>query len=93
MGYRSDHSVVELSLKKETLQRDRPFWKFNNSLLRDKTYVEQIKDLISNLKKEYAMPVYNHENINCIPSDDIVFQISDQLFFEMVLLKIRGLTM
>ena len=35
--------------------------------LMDKTYVEQIQDLITNFKKEYAIPVYDYENINCIP--------------------------
>ena len=91
-GYRSDHSFVILSLKKEQIKRDRPFWKFNNSLLKDKDYVDQIKELILELKEEYAVKVYALDNIKNIPNEDIQFQISDQLFFEMLLTKIRGKT-
>ena len=42
-GYRSDHSLITLSLKKQEFVRDRPYWKFNNSLLTDKKYVQCIK--------------------------------------------------
>ena len=91
-GYRSDHSAVILSLKKEEIQRDRPFWKFNNSLLKDMDYIQQIKRTISDVKKQYAVPVYNFDSIDDIPNETIQFQISDQLFFEMLLLEIRGKT-
>jgi hypothetical protein len=88
-SYRSDYSIVKLSVKKEDIKRDRQFWKFNYSLLRDKYYVEEIKTVVENVKKEYALPVYNMDNINSILNDDLQLQISDQLFFEMLLLKIR----
>ena len=91
-GHRSDHSVVSLSLKKEEFKRDRPFWKFNNSLLKDKKYIEQIKTVITEVKKQYAIPVYDFENINNISPNDLTLQISDQLFFETLLLEIRGKT-
>lgn len=42
-GYRSDHSLVTLSIKKEQFKRDRSFWKFNNSLLKDSDYIIEIK--------------------------------------------------
>jgi exonuclease III len=42
-GYRSDHSFVILSINKSEFLRDRPFYKFNNSLLRDEIYVREIK--------------------------------------------------
>ena len=91
-SYRSDHSPVSLFLKQEQVKKDRPFWKFNNSLLKDKDYIEKIKHIIFELKKEYMLPVYNLDNIENIPNEEIQFQISDQLFFEMLLLKIRGKT-
>ena len=40
--YRSDHSAVLLSFETEAFKRDKPFWKFNNSLFQDKKYIEEI---------------------------------------------------
>ena len=39
---------------------------------------------------QYALPVYNTENINNIPSDKLQFTINDQLFLETLLMEIRG---
>ena len=93
-GYRTDHSLVTIVLRKNEFKRDRSFWKFNNSLLRDKIYIEQIKKLICDVKKQYAVPVYdlNSESFNLIPAKDIQFTVPDQLFFETLLMEIRGKT-
>jgi exonuclease III len=50
-GHRSDHSLVTLIFKTTDFKRDRPFWKFNNSLLYDKKYVDEIKKVILQVKK------------------------------------------
>ena len=42
-GYRTDHSAIMLKLNFEKQTRGRSFWKFNNSLLKDKEYVDTIK--------------------------------------------------
>jgi hypothetical protein len=89
-AYRSDHSPVILSIKKEEIKKDRPFWKFNNSLLRDKQYIEEIKRLINDIKKQYAVPVYNFDNFHELINKNIDFIINDQLFFETLLMEIRG---
>ena len=89
-SYRSDHTPVILSLRKEQFKRDRPFWKFNNSLLRDKEYVQKIKQCINRVKTQYAVPVYNLEKMNEVPNDQLTVSISDQLFFEVLLMEIRG---
>ena len=91
-GYRSDHSPVILILKMEQFHRDRPFWKFNNTLLKDKEYVLEIKNIINKIKQQYAVLVYDFNNLNQIPLGDLQFVISDQLFFEILLLEIRGKT-
>ena len=91
-GYRSDHCPVTLVLKTGDLKRDRPFWKFNNSLLRDKNYVMEIQKLISDVKKQYAVPVYDMNNLDNIIHENLFFQINDQLFFETLLFEIRGKT-
>ena len=44
-GYRSDHSIVCVTLNNLQLSgRPRCYWKFNNSLLRDKDFVNIIKE-------------------------------------------------
>ena len=42
-GYRTDHSGIILKLKIQDSERGRSYWKFNNSLLKDKKYIEQVK--------------------------------------------------
>ena len=91
-GYRSDHSIIALEIRKKEFERDRQFWKFNNSLVSDKNYTQSIKELVNRIKRQYALPVYNFENLDLIPLEEIMFTISDQLFFETLLMEIRGKT-
>ena len=42
--------------------------------------------------EKYAAPIYNFTDINIIPKDEIHFIINDQLFFEQILLEIRGMS-
>ena len=51
-----------------------------------------IKQLILDVKKQYAVSVYNLDNIECIPDELTEFQINDQLFFKVLLVEIRGKT-
>ena len=67
-------------------------WKFNCSHLKDKEYANQIKQVITNIKTQYAVPVYNLDEINNIPNKEIMFTVNDQLFFETLLMEIRGKT-
>ena len=89
-GYYSDHSLVCVGFKTDIIKRHRPLWKFNNSLLRDKTCVYLVKQVILDLKKEYALPVYDRNNIHLMDDEELVLTINDQLFFLMILLKITG---
>ena len=41
-GYKSDHSVVTLSLAMNTSEHGRSLWKHNNSLLTDRNYLQII---------------------------------------------------
>ena len=79
-----------LVLKLVLLKGTTPLWKFNNSLLRDMSFVNLVKQVIWDLKKQYAVPVYDRNNIHKIDEEELVLTINDQLFFEMILLKIRG---
>ena len=49
-GLRSDHSLIKLEIKLvQTQQRGKGYWKFNNSMLHDKTYVTLIKEELKKL--------------------------------------------
>ena len=91
-GYRTDHSMITLNLGLNTHKRRQTFWKFNNSLLKDTEYTKIIKDLIVQIKQQYAVPIYNQANIKDIPNSIIQWCINDQLFLETLLMEIRGKT-
>ena len=91
-GYRSDHSIISLQFKGYTPKTDRSFWKFNNSLLKDPAYISGIKDVIKETKLQYGTSAYNVDNIEGINNDSLQLTINDQLFFEVLLMEIRGKT-
>ena len=88
-GYRTDHSAITLKLKLHENERGKGYWKFNNSLLKDKKIVEETKQVIDEVKRTYAANIELGENI---PNQDIIFKINDQLFLETLLMMIRGNT-
>ena len=92
-SYRSDHSSVVLSLEINEFKNGKGLWKFNNSLLKDKTYVDEVKQCINKVKEQYILPIYNLEFIKNNTNNDLLeFTISNQLFLEMILMEIRGKT-
>ena len=50
----SDHRAVHTSLAFHNYKRGPSYWKFNNSLLKDTTYIDQINTTIHNFSKENA---------------------------------------
>ena len=86
-GYRTDHSGVTLELKLNENERGRGYWKFNNSLLKDHSYIQIVKDTISDVKQTYA--TNNNDNLDNQQSE---YSINSQLFLETLLLMIRGNT-
>ena len=87
-GYRTDHSIVHLEIKISDTCKGGGFWKFNTSLLKDNTYVNKVKEVIHNLKQDYALQPDFHN----MRDEDILLSIGDDLFLEMLLLKIREMT-
>lgn len=86
-GYRSDHSIVVLELKFSSFKKGCGLWKFNNSLLHDKTYVDKVKQTILSVKFQYLQnPTSNGNDYNYIDS------IDDSAFLEVLLMEIRGIT-
>ena len=49
-SYRSDHSIITLSMQFSKFRRGKPLWKFNNSLLQDQIYIETVKKIILEIK-------------------------------------------
>lgn len=66
------------------------FWKFNNSLLVDTIYINSIKKIIREVKRQYVCPIYNIDNLDNIRNEDIQLIIDDQLFIDILLTEIRG---
>ena len=89
-SYRSDHSIIKLKLKFNEFKRGKGLWKFNNSLLYDSAYLETINELITSVITQYAVPVYNFENIDNMDLSTLQLSVNDQLFLETLLMEIRG---
>ena len=89
-GYRSDHSLINITLEMNKENKNKNYWKFNSSLLKDKVCIEKIGDTIKRIKKQYAVPVYNIDEIENIPLQELGLTISDQLFLDVLLMEIRS---
>ena len=74
-GYCTDHSIIYLTIDAKIGHRGKGFWKFNNLLLYDPTYIRVVKDEIDVIRTQY------HIDSN---------EIDPQLFLEMLKLNIRG---
>ena len=92
-GYRTDHSLINLTLDfNKNCNRKKTFWKFNNSLLYNIDFVKEVKNSILKTKEEYAVPVYLKDKLSEIDNETFETSINPQLFLEMILLKIRSVS-
>ena len=91
-SYRSDHSMIILSLVFNPFNKGKGLWKFNNSLLYEKDYSKIVREKIIDLKKQYAALIYNRDKIQEIDDNELQLTINVQLFLEMLLLEKRGKT-
>ena len=92
-GYRTDHSMIMMQLQLGKFLKGRSYLKMNNSLLKDHQYVTEIKSIILEVKSRYAV---NNQNPNIsftdIPNNELFLSVNEQLFWETLLLEIRGKT-
>jgi len=72
-GFKTDHSMITLSLSLHLNPRGNGFWKLNTSLLKETSYLEEIKATIRQTINEYE-------------DDD---SVNATLLWEMVKLKVR----
>ena len=91
-GYRTDHSIVTISITIITNKKKPGLWKFNCSLLKDKNYVDKINLVFKQVVEEYAVFPYIRENLLNVPFSELQFVIDDQLFLDTLLMKIRAQT-
>ena len=91
-GYRSDHSMITLKLKFRNNIKPNSFWKFNCSLLKDRQYVDEINREIDSIIAEYAAEHYEKSTIPEIPKSEIELQMSEKVFLDFLLMKIRSKT-
>ena len=91
-GYRTDHSLITLTCRPITNERGRGYWKLNTSLLKDKEYIDQVKQIMRETTESYASPHYDGIDVHDIPKDELQFKIDDGLFLETLLMNIRGKT-
>ena len=89
-GYRSDHSIIEINVTTCKFTRGKGLWKLNTSLLKDSDFLTLVNKTIDTEITNYALPVYNMNTLKDLPQSDIEFTIKDDLFFEVLLMKIRG---
>ncbi|KAK3084078.1 hypothetical protein FSP39_007782 [Pinctada imbricata] len=90
-GYRTDHSLIEICLKFENQEKGRGFWRFNNSLLRDKKYIDKVKQEIEKTKRQYSLES-EESNIEDNNETEESFSIDNKLFLDTLLMNIRGVT-
>ena len=92
-GYRTDHDAVSLTLQNKQLKRGPGLWKFNSSLLADESYCIQVKQTVLQVVEQYAIPVYSSAFLKeTCNFKSIDFTISIGLFYETLLMMIRGET-
>ena len=58
-SYRSDHSIIELKICLSKFNHGKGVWKMNNTLLKNKDYLDLINKVITEEKFKYALPIYS----------------------------------
>ena len=94
-GLNSDHSIPLLDIDFTRFNKGRGFFKFNNSLLKEKEYVELVHFSIKAVIMQYAEDIYTKNYLeNATPEQlqSVVCTINPQLLLECLLLEIRGKT-
>ena len=96
-GIQSDHSIIGIKIDFSKFIRGRGFWKLNNSLLKEPSYVELVKNVIIDTTFLYAEKTanftYTREFLDTLSNEElqnVPLSINDELFFDLLCLEIRG---
>ena len=85
-GYKTDHSAITFTFSASLAKRGKGYWKFNSQLLRDLDYIKKVKTCINESILEY------YESGNIDDPLNVKLSCNDQVFFELIKMKIRSLT-
>ena len=92
-GYRTDHSCLTMTVQVMEIEKGPGIWKLNESILKNSEYIELVNSTIKNTVYQYAIPVYNIEYLSDSNNyENIDFTIKESLFYETLLMLIRGET-
>ena len=91
-GYKTDHSLIEIKILLSEFQKGKGRWLFNTDLLKDIEYLDLVNNTINDQRKNYAAPVYNLSNFLDINELDIHYTIKDDVLLEVILMKLREVT-
>ena len=91
-SYRSDHSIIQMNLQINKFNKGKGIWKFNCSLLSEQEYLAKINSSIRDEIIKYAVPIYSYQYLNSASFGDLQLTITDDLFLETLLLRLRGET-
>ena len=61
-------------------------------MLKDKQYVDEIHTEMQNVLDEYAAEHYDKSYLHDVPKSEIELKVSDRLFLDFMLLKVRAKT-
>jgi hypothetical protein len=86
-GYRTGHFAIVFNFSASPANRGKGYWKFNSQLLRDLNYIDIVKSCIRDTLSEY----YSVGNIDDFLHVELL--CNDQVFFEIVKMKIRSVSM
>ena len=89
IGYRSDHSVIELNILLNKFTSGKGIWKFNNNHLKNPKYLDRINHVITEEIEKYAILVYSFDFLRN-SFGGIEMTIDDDSFLEVILLRILG---
>ena len=89
-GYRTDHSMITLTIQFGEKIKRNTFWKFNQKFLRDKKFVDEINEEIGKVIQEYAIDPFDMNDLTEKSMLDIKLKIPDKLFLDFLLMKIRS---
>lgn len=85
-GYKTDHSATVFDFSVSNTVRGKGYWKFNAQLLKDVEYINLVKSCITETINEYLVSGDTSDRLN------IQLSCNDQLFWEILKVKIRSLS-
>ena len=72
--------MITLDLNFTYFVEGKSYWKHNSSLLSEIEFLNIINKKITEVERQYALPIYDPEGIKNVPKEVLQLVINDQLF-------------